>query len=487
MKENYNESRRVFLKTTVTGFMYAALTESALAKIVSKNKRMNVLFIAVDDLKPMLKAYGYKNIISPNIDKLAEEGVVFKNNQCQWPVCGASRASILTGLMPESTGVMGFQKIRKKHPDIVTMPQYFKENGYETAAVGKVFDPRTVKSRREDDPLSWSIPYKPVHGSKYDKNRNNLSYMAPDVDVNELIDGQILQGGIKLMRQLAKQDKPFFLAVGFKKPHLPFIAPKKYWDLYDEDRIELAKYRKKAKNACKYGWRKNKEIRKYSDVPDKGKISEDKQRKLIHGYYACVSYIDDLIGRLLAELKKLKLDKNTIIVLWGDHGFHLGDHSLWAKHSDFEQATRAPLIIYDPRSKNKGVSTESPTEFLDVFPTLCDLTGLEKPDNLEGKSLVPILKNPKAEVREGAITLFKHKGALGYSLRTKRYRYILWIKRKTKKIAGEELYDYKTDPLETENIAVYEKNKKLIRKLRTIMLKEGKGCKLLKEAFESIE
>ncbi|WP_207784564.1 sulfatase [Marinifilum breve] len=426
----------------------------------------NVLFIAIDDLKPMLGCYGDSLIQTPNIDRLAQTGVVFTNAHCQQAVCGPSRASLLMGMRPDFSKIYDLKTfIRDKNPDITTLPQHFKNNGYSTAAVGKVFDVRSVDQHH--DSLSWSEPYELLEGSNpigegwiYSKKR--ISTEAPDVADSITVDGKILMRGNELMQQLSRQSKPFFLAVGFHKPHLPFVAPKKYWDLYDRNDFKVHPFQEKPENAPGFAYQPGWEIRSlYEDVPKKGKIADGKQVELIHGYHACVSFIDQQVGLLLKQLDDLGLRENTIVVLWGDHGWHLGDHDMWCKHTNYEQSTRSPLII-SYGSKFKG-SNASPTEFVDIFPSLCDLSGVNTPAKLDGTSLLPIMSGEKEKVKDVAVSQFHRNGNLmGYAFRNERYRYVVWFKSKFKQeeigpfgedmIVAKELYDYKKDPLETRNL-----------------------------------
>ena len=461
-------------------FSAGATTLSAFQ--ANAESRPNVLFIAVDDMKPLLGCYGDKFAITPNMDAMARKGTTFLNNQCQYPVCGPSRTSLMTGLRPEATGVMNFQsKMRKKNPNIITLPQQFKNNGYVTVARGKVNDPRCVAGgHKTDDPPSWSLPYSAGSHKKKKKGKSGkklkLVMKALDVPDNETGDGSICEAGISLIKKLANKDKPFFIAVGFHKPHLPFIAPKKYWDMYDENKIKTELYQKKPKGVNTiYNFHDSPELRGYTGVPKKGPIPPELQKKLIHGYYACVTFVDALIGKLIAELQKEGVADNTIICIWGDHGWHLGDHGMWGKHTALEQASRSPLIIVAPGYKG-GQKTMSPTEFIDVYPTLCDLAGIPKPPHLQGKSLVPILKNPNAMVKPGAVTSYRHK-AFGYSFRTKRYRYVEWVNQKSGKVLSRELYDYQKDPRETidfsKNPEYAEIMKKLAKELRETCKNNG--------------
>lgn len=484
--------------------------------------RPNVLFIAVDDLKPVLGCYGDKLVKSPNIDKLAQRGTVFMQNYCQQAVSGPTRASLMTGMRPDYTGIWDLKtKMRDVNPEILSLPQYFASKGYQTAGIGKIYDPRCVDD--ELDKPSWSIPYfknseqylavktgKPEAGGyqlpatkalakKYReegmakglKGKELTDFIAKyvkpsvecaDVPDNAYNDGTNARYAKELLAKFSKSGKPFFFAVGFSKPHLPFVAPKKYWDLYKREEMPLAPFQQKALNGPEIGYHTAAELYAYSDIPDISSFSDQKvgldlpvakQKELIHGYYAATSYTDAQIGILLNALDSLGLSKNTIIVLWGDHGWHLGDHNLWCKHTNFEQATHAPLLIASPTIKPSR--TKSQSEFVDIFPTLCDLTGLAIPAHLDGKSLVPVMKDPKVTIKEFSMSQYPRpqnkleSGRLGwsdgefmgYSLRTNQFRYTMWLKDtfRTKKtfrsdlVIATELYDYEKDPNETVNVA----------------------------------
>ena len=470
-------------------------------------KKRNVLFIAVDDLKPLLGCYGVDYAITPNIDKLADAGTVFLNAHCQQALCGPSRVSLLTGRFPDSIGIYGMgggkYKMREMHPDILTLPQHFKNNGYATIGTGKVFDPRNVEDdwQGPQDKISWTAffgknPYNsqsggPIFGGHYhdpalkelaakleeEGRKKGLSgkelrfYVRDngggpavecyDVPDDAYKDGGIANRGIEQLEKLKGSDQPFFLALGFHKPHLPFVAPKKYWDLYDRDQLELAPVQHYPEGAPACAQTDYIEARGYSGVPETGAISEATQRELIHGYLACVSYVDEQVGKVIATLKETGQYEDTVIVLWGDHGFHLGDKEIWGKHTTYEQSTRAPLIIANAGTP-VGKST-SPANFIDIFPTLCELTGLDTPDGLDGKSLVPILKDSGASVQEYAASIYPHNKYWGIAIRTERYRYVAWYKgwaRKdrqgnqyAKNPEFTELYDYKKDPLERKNLS----------------------------------
>ena len=475
---------------------------------IAQSDHPNILFLNIDDLKPLLGCYGDENIKSPNIDKLAKEGVTFDNAYCQQAVCAPSRISIFSGLRPDRTKVWDLHTLmRDVNPNVVTLPQYLKANGYTTVGYGKLFH-----GAKDGDQISWSIPYKEdkfltyAEGFKYPANgkyqnpeiqkafneakkqklnwketnmflkQKNLSPSTECMDIpdNAYEDGAIAMKAIEQLDELSKNNKPFFLALGFHKPHLPFAAPQKYWKLYNREEIELAPYQKEAENSPEYAYHTWGELRNYSDIPQKGPVPEEKQKELIHGYRACVSFVDAQIGIVLDKLDDLGLRKNTIIILWGDHGWHLGDHGLWCKHSNFEQATKVPMIISAPGfEKDKRATTMA--EYVDVYPTLLDLASLKIGNHLEGQSLVPVLKNHKTQVKDYAISQFpRGNNIMGYSIRTKRYRYTAWLKGNfykenivnNPKIVAAELYDYKTDPLEKRSLVNESKYKEVVINLQ---------------------
>jgi len=452
----------IFTKTFIAFFIALLPLLTACAKTENQPKAKNVLFIAVDDLKPLLGCYGDTAVVSPRIDKLASRGTVFMNNHTQQAVCAPSRASLLTGWRPDRTKVWDLKTlIRDKNPDIVTMPQYFKQKGYQTAARGKIFDLRSVDKKHDE--ASWTFPYEYPGKGRWIGTKERLITQNPDLPDEEFVDGVIAKQGLELLDKMTESDKPFFLAVGFKKPHLPFVAPKKCWDLYDRNKFPLAAFQEHAKNAPEFAFQPGWELRNgYDHVPKTGPIPEAMQRELIHGYYACVTHTDQQVGKLLDKLDELGIKDNTIIVLWGDHGWHLGDHSMWCKHTNFEQATRSPLVIVDPGLPGGG-KTVHPTEFVDIFPTLCELTGLEIPHGLDGQSLLPVMKNPDLKIKDYAVSQFHRNNGQqrleGYTLRTDTYRYTVWVPVKVRQgepfdesqVVAAELYDYEKDPLETVN------------------------------------
>ncbi len=514
------------MKMSKKGIRYLMLAMVAFVHngvAAQQTARPNVLFIAIDDLKPILGCYGNKQIKTPNIDRLAKMGTVFTSNYVQQAVCGPTRASLMTGKRPDYTQVWDLKtKIRDINPDILSIPQYFIAQGYSTQGIGKVYDPRCVD--KDIDKPSWSVPYyktadkyypagmgEPALGryqlaetkqlvEKYTKEAVDKGMSksevndyvqkkikpateAADVPDNAYNDGANILQAKDILGKLSKTDQPFFFAVGIAKPHLPFVAPKKYWDLYKRDDMPLAKFQEQTTDPVSVAYHTFGEMRGYTDIPPLTSFTDqkpygitlpvDKQKELIHGYYAAISYTDANVGRLLDALDSLGLTKNTIIVLWGDHGWHLGDHNLWCKHTNFEQATQAPLIIAAP-----GIApskTSSQTEHIDIFPTLCELAGVNIPDQLDGKSLVPLMKNPAATVKEFSVSQYPRSNAtaenerlgyadanvMGYSIRTKQYRYTIWMKSgfrsnqpfDQKLLIGTELYDYKKDPEERRNVA----------------------------------
>ncbi|MGJ8683633.1 MAG: sulfatase-like hydrolase/transferase [Nonlabens sp.] len=472
----------------IVAFVFA---KTATAQNTDK-KKPNVLLIFVDDLRNNLGAYGDEQAITPNIDALAKKGVTFRNHQVQYAVCGPSRAVITTGLMPEETGVIGFKPIRAKLPNVTFLPEYFKNNGYTTAAAGKIHDPRTVgddSSKDGDDEASWSIPYLAPRGGH---NPKNVALDFQDLPEEDYVDGIIRKEGIELLDQVAKKDAPFFMAIGFKKPHEPFIAPKKYWDLYEDTKFKVAANQKApvGRDDLKTYALKGKDVKKHMNS-ETGLIDEDFQLELKRGYYACTSFVDAQIGIVMEKLEALGVADNTIIVFWGDHGLFLGEHGRWNKHSNLEVASSSPLMIIDPRNDNAKGESFSAVSTIDIYPTLCELAGLEVPEQpknasaedgrpIKGRSLVPILNDTDAQVKIGAITVYRGQRGIGYGYRVKgKYRYIEWVSKK----GGDnfyELYDYERDPNETRNLAVVEREiyepllHKFSRNIRS--MGEGDGC-----------
>ncbi len=440
--------------------------------------RLNVLFIASDDLRPELGCYGHPMVKSPNIDRLAAEGTLFTRAYCQQAVCNPSCASLMTSLRPESTGVLDLPThFRDLRPDAVTIAQYFKQHGYVTRRVGKIYH---TGHGNHDDPLSWSktepvklAPRYSEAGTRLLQQRvreakargvdvkNNATrprgvpWEAPDVPDDSLTDGSIAARGIELIRQ--HKEQPFFVAVGFLNPHLPFVAPKKYWDLYQRESIPLADNPDPPQDSPKYAWTSWGELRKYHGIPTRGPLSDQQAREAIHGYWAATSYIDAQIGRLLDELDRLQLRDKTVVILWGDHGWQLGEHGFWCKHTNYEVAARVPLIISIPGQPHRGARPSGLVEFVDIFPSLAEACGLPAPRGLEGISFLPLVKDPQRDWKKAVFHVYPrnmpgHGAALGRAMRTDRYRLVQWSPNKSD-YCEYELYDLQADPDENVNIA----------------------------------
>jgi len=454
----------------------------------------NVLFLSVDDLKPLLGCYGQKDVITPNIDKLGASGTIFLRNYCQAAHCNPSRASLMTGLRPDSAGVTEANDpyFRDTIPDVTTLPQYFAKNGYHTVKVGKIF-------HNEQDPQSWQVNLNewaqpgvslyndPESKAKFKAALETIKQMkaegkalkpweqvrmmlstsseSADVPDNAYPDGAITDLALKALRQMKESGQPTFLAVGWYKPHLPFNCPEKYWRMYKEDSFQLADNPFAPKDAPHQAMHDWEELRAYSDIPPQGPLSAEQARHLIHGYYACVSFADAQVGRVLKELDDLGLADKTIVVLWGDHGFHLGDHGLWCKHSNFETATHAPLIIRAPGFPG-GQRVEALTEFVDVYPTVCDLCALPIPAGLQGESLKPLINAPDYRPwKDVALSQFPRGDFIGRSMRTDRYRFTVWEDKVSHRVDALELYDHQSDPDENTNIANNPENTQLVADL----------------------
>lgn len=451
-------------------------------------ERPNVMLILVDDLKPALGCYGDTVAKTPNIDRLASWGMRFENAYCNQAVCAPSRFTLMLGSHSTSTGLYGLgSQLREIVPNAITMPQYFaKHGGYRTESLGKVFH---IGHGNYGDPKSFSVPHfkdKVIEyvdpastdggkltreeayftNQKLDQIRSlprGAAYESPSVADTEYADGRVAREAIKRL-QAAKQRRdehgtPFLIAAGFARPHLPFSVPKKYWDLYNPSTLPLPKFENLPKNAPKVAGKRGGEITNYKPVPTdrNANYSEELKRDLIHGYYASMSFVDSQIGKVLDELERLRLTENTIVVLWGDHGFHLGDLGIWTKHTNYEQANRIPILVVAPGVTEPGASTHQLAESVDIFPTLAELAGLPNPQSVpqpvDGVSLVPVLKKSTARVRDHAYHAYP-KQKLGRAIRTERYRYVEWRAWDgADESVEQELYDYQTDPLETQNLA----------------------------------
>ncbi len=449
----------------------------ATLSLAAQGERPNVLFIAVDDLRTQLGCYGQKQIISPNIDRLAASGTRFDRAYCMVPTCGASRASLMSGLRPAPDRFVSFTaRIDEDAPDATALHEHFKNNGYRTLSLGKILHYPADKADGWSEPawrpnrnfkapsepiLGWTHPADPEASKK--KRLPFASYNAPD---DALGDGQVAAEAITQLQNLSRQDQPFFLAVGFFKPHLPFNAPKKYWDLYDETKIDLPDNYYAPKDAPPEAIHNFGELRGYTGIPKTGPVSDSMARTLIRGYYACVSYTDAQVGRVLGELERLGLSENTIVVLWGDHGWNLGEHTLWCKHCTFENAMRAPLLIRSPQqvASQHGNETSALAEFVDIYPTLCDLAGIEPPAHLDGQSLAPVLSDPTLTGKGYAIGRFRN----GDTIRKDRWRYTEYTSSDNGgngPTVSRMLYDHNKDPDENTNLSNLPEYKSVILQL----------------------
>ena len=519
---------------------------SLLAGSLLFGQRPNVLFIAIDDLRPELGCYGSVIAKSPNLDKLAKEGMRFDRAYCQQAICSPSRASLMTGARPDEIGVIeNTAYFRELNPEIVTLPQHFIKHGYEAVYCGKIYH-----GRMTDDKHSWSrkpaytrCPVKmkwlpgnyalPENQKLWASNKEKMlakygkagsgglvhgpAYESADVPDHAYSDGFSTRLAIATLKdhREKKPKQPLFLALGFKKPHLDFVAPKKYWDLYDREKIKLAKQTKSPKGGAATGLHASFELRTRHGIPKKGPIGPELAKTLLHGYYACVSYVDAQIGMMLEALDEAGIRDDTVIVVWGDHGWHLGDMGIWGKATNYEIATRVPLIVWTPEMKARGESTSALVELIDLYPTLCELADLPRPGHLSGKSLVPLLDEPKRQWSKHAISQFpnpalrewaanplspgmrqtffgplieeveskiiKQQGnswdrelfenhLMGYSLRTEAYRLVAWLDYRDLDANPVflELYDQKADPDETRNVASANQGKTeaLLRQLK---------------------
>ena len=452
----------------------------------SAQNQPNILFIAVDDLRPSIGCYGDELAITPNLDRLADKGLVFNRAYCQVGVCNPSRASLMTGQRPDKLGVWTLPiHFREAQPLAVTMPQWFRKFGYTAVSHGKIYHNPTP------DPQSWSEPIRDLPGlpfpypegtremieaakkalPKNDWRKNNLRppcTAAPDLPDSKLLDGARTDMAIEDLQRLSKEEEPFFLAMGYIRPHLAWVAPKKYWDMHDPDKLPVMTDEAVNKDTPRYALHNNSELSHYVDLKDMPKpwddetLSPEQSRKMVHGYYACVSYVDAQIGRILDALEESGVADETIIVLWSDHGYKLGKYRGWGKMTNYEIDARVPLIISTPAmragdSSVAGTQTDSLAELLDLFPTLCELSGIDVPEFVDGKSLVSVLDDPKSQVHDAAVSQYYRRlngeEVMGYALRTDTYRFVEWREFGTGDVTAMELYDHRSDPEERTNIA----------------------------------
>lgn len=496
--------------------------------VLGATNRPNVLFISIDDLRPELGCYGSPVAKSPNLDKLAAEGRRFDRAYCQQAICSPSRVSLLSGTRPDTNGVThNLVEFRALNPRLITLPQHFRMQGYETVFCGKIFHGKAT-----DDAYSWSrkpatkLVDLPRPKSRYADPKNvrlrnenfkamfekygesarrglghGPAYERADVPDHAYIDGYNTELAIATMRQMVEQDnKPFFMALGYFLPHLNWNAPEKYWDMYDRNSIPLATQVTPPKGGAAVGLHPSFELRVRHGIPKIGPVDQQLSRTLKHAYLACVSYVDAQIGRAIAALDELGIRENTIIVVWGDHGWHLGDMGVWGKATNYEIATRVPLIVSAPGMRARGAGTKALVELVDLYPTLCELAGIPQLDQLEGKSFVPLLKDPTLDWKKGAVSQFPspalrewaanplsqamretffgplieeveariiqqqddrwdrelfEQHLMGYAYRSDRYRLITWLDTRDALAAPlyVELFDHETDPEEACNVA----------------------------------
>lgn len=456
------KNKYILIVTTVL-ISFSCTTKQKSEKEEAFKKKPNILFIAIDDLRTELGCYGASQVKSPNIDQLAQDALVFNRAYCNVPVCGASRASLLTSILPTKTRFIDYRaKAEEDVPNAKTLPGVFKEAGYTTISNGKIFH-----YNKDAQDASWSQkPWMPTggHAVSYDpatkevlmKSGNGRVYEAPEVAESVYPDYKIAQKTISDLRGFKESGEPFFMACGFFRPHMPFYAPKKYWDLYDRDSIKIAENRYLPENAPS-ALRGSGEFKSYSFGEYTPKTDEF-HKMMRHGYYACVSYVDQLVGEVLSELETLGLAENTIVVIWGDHGWHLGEHEFWGKHNTLHNALQVPLIVKVP-GKATGKQTDALVESVDIYPTLCDLANVPTPDYIMGESFKSILNNPKQSFRKNAYARFKVADAIV----TEDFTYSLYEN-------GEEmLYNRKLDPEENNNVVVEAKYKRVLEEVRNAL------------------
>jgi iduronate 2-sulfatase len=455
---------------------------------------LNVLFISSDDMRPQLGCYGDKVVMSPNIDALAKRGMLFKRSYVQQALCSPSRISMLSGRYPATTQIFEIgRELRKTMPDITTMPQHFKNQGYETRSLGKIYH-----SGIDDEP-SWTVPpehskaprYSPqtmaavkkfltdakARGIKPPKvGKDSLRSVVPayesvDCDDDALLDGDTtVQATAQLKKYAADPSKPFFYGVGYVNPHVPYISPKKYWDLYDPTTLQLPKNdfppRKAPAAAAKAGNGMN----AHMGYPPDGKMSHEMKIQALHGYLAAISYVDAQVGRLMKVLDETGLAKNTVVVFWSDHGYYMGEHGWWAaKHNNYEGATRNCLIIATPAMSTAGQSTTALAQSVDLAPTLTELCGLPTHDGFQGRSLVPVLKDAAAQVNEAAFSWYPSGPWLGLAMRTQDWRYVEWTQ--PGKPTQRELYSTSKDPQNNNNVSENPEHATLIQELAAQLAK----------------
>jgi len=456
---------------TLTRRLLLALlfTSAAHGTTAATASKPNILLICVDDLKPLIGAYGDSAAKTPNIDRLAARATRFDSAYCNQAVCSPSRNALMVSLRPQTLGIYDLPtNFRVARPDAVTLAQYFRANGYKAQAMGKIMH---VGHGNFEDVASWDVPHFKPKGPQYalaenaapadaapnakrpNKKANGSAVESADVADDFYADGQIAAEAVRRLKAAAASAEPFFIGVGFLKPHLPFVAPKKYWDLHDPAKLPQPSRLTAPEGAPDYAPQYGGELRAYDGIPaGSAPLDDPLTRRLIHGYYAATSYMDAQLGKVMAALDETGLAKNTIVVLWGDHGWHLGDHGMWCKHTNYEEATRIPLLVAVPGQR--GAATSALVETVDVYPTLAALAGLPTPQGLDGRSFAALFTNPAASHRDHVIHVYPRGQRLGRAIRTDRYRLVEWKAPGGDPATAEfELYDYRDDPGETKNFA----------------------------------
>jgi len=477
---------------TILALLFPTLFATSGACAESSDGRFNVLCIISDDLRPELGCYDADYIHCPNIDALAARGLVFRRAYCQQALCFPSRNSFFSGLRvddsyPQRAADGELLTFRCRAPDIVALPQLFKQHGYFTRGLGKILHHSNGQGGPQNDPISWSAPFFYPHIGQYaapenkDKritvdraaNFENPLFEGPDVPDNAYFDGRITDEAIATINKHVEDRaaQPFFLMVGLFKPHTPFNAPKRYWDRYDRKSLALADNPFPPENVpAKYAMNAWRYVRSFRNIPDQGPVPEELARDIRHAYYACISYVDAQVGRLLRALDRHRLRDDTVVLLWSDHGYQLGEHGMWCKHTNFETSTRVPLVVSVPGKRTAGQSTDGLVELVDIYPTLVDICRLPKPDHLQGTSFAPLLDDPSLPWKTAAFSQYSRAGALGRSARTERWRYNEW--QTDGIIVARELYDHETDPYENRNLAGLAEHATTIERL-SVQLKAG--------------
>lgn len=434
----------------------------------------NVLFIIVDDLRPKLGCYGDDIAVTPAIDSLARDATLFERAYCQYPICNPSRSSFMSGMRPDTTGIFGNnQPAHKALSDALVLNRYLSEKGFATRGLGKIY-------HASDGPeMTWTLPYFSSEWLDYVRPDNKAigdiyftpkrekgqqvpaSWEAEDVPDNAYCDGKVAEETMETLEELVSQGKPFFLATGFRHPHLPWCAPKKYWDLYDREKLPIATNRYFPEGAPGVATKDFGELWGYEDIPDNVPLTDELERQSLHAYYACASYADAQVGKLVDKLKSLGVYEDTVIVLLGDHGYQMGDNGVWCKGVTWESTNRTALMVRIPGEGKAGQRINSLVELIDLYPTICDAINVPVPEHCEGKSLIPLIDDPSMDWSEMAFSQLQRGNVMGRSIRTDRYRFTIW-EEDNGKIVGRELYDMEKDPEGNVNLAVREDMQALV-------------------------